>query len=332
MSFPVSTKATPDRDTSLDYAISEPEVAVIIPCYNEELNIEKVVRDFQASLPDASIYVFDNNSDDRTAEIALQSGAIVRMVYNKGKGNVIRRMFADVDADVYVMVDGDDTYDATSAPIMVEKLISEQLDMVVGVRIAEEKLAYRSGHRFGNRMLTGFANMIFGRSFNDMLSGYRVFSKRFVKSFPAFATGFETETEITVHALELKMPVAEVDTKYGARAENSESKLRTYRDGFRILKMILTLFKTERPFAFFGIIALIFALLSVGIFIPVLVTYIRTGLVPRLPTATLSMGLMLVAIINLFIGIILDAVTRSRREMKKLSYLSVPHFSVRKRL
>ena len=328
----MSTQQLVNPDTTFDYAIVQPNVAVIIPCYNEEENIEKVVQDFQAALPDATIYVFDNNSDDRTTEIALQAGAKVRMVFNKGKGNVIRRMFADVDADVYVMVDGDDTYDAASAPIMVEKLLEEQLDMVVGVRIADEKLAYRNGHRFGNRMLTGFANVIFGRSFNDMLSGYRVFSKRFVKSFPAFATGFETETEITVHALELKMPVAEVDTRYGARKENSESKLRTYRDGFRILNMILSLFKTERPFAFFSIIAVIFALLSIGIFIPVLITYVRTGLVPRLPTATLSMGMMLVAMINLFIGIILDAVTRSRREMKKLTYLSVPLFPEKKRL
>ena len=206
MSVPVSNN--PLARSNLDRATRSAEVAVIIPCYNEAENIEKVVKDFQSSLPFATIYVFDNNSDDRTAEIALEAGASVRMVYNKGKGNVIRRMFADVNADVYVMVDGDDTYDATTAPLMVEKLLDEQLDMVVGVRIAEEKLAYRSGYRFGNRMLTGFANAIFGRPFNDMLSGYRVFSKRFVKSFPAFATGFETETEITVHALELKMPVA----------------------------------------------------------------------------------------------------------------------------
>ncbi len=214
---------------AFEFASEQPQVAVIIPCYNEAENVEKVVKDFQAPLPDASIYVFDNNSTDRTAELAHQAGALVRQVFSKGKGNVIRRMFADVDADVYVMVDGDDTYDATSAPIMVDKLINDQLDMVVGVRIAEERLAYRNGHRLGNRMLTGFAKLIFGRSFNDMLSGYRVFSKRFVKSFPAFATGFETETGITVHALELKMPISEVDTKYGARAENSASKLRTYR-------------------------------------------------------------------------------------------------------
>lgn len=332
MSIPVSAEERRERGADLRTFARQPQIAVIIPCYNEEENVEKVVSDFQNALPYADIYVFDNNSDDRTAELAQKAGAKVRLVQSKGKGNVIRRMFADVDADVFVMVDGDDTYEAAAAPIMVDKLLDEQLDMVVGVRISEEKEAYRNGHRFGNKMLTGFANMIFGRSFNDMLSGYRVFSKRFVKSFPAFATGFETETEITVHALELKMPVAEVPTRYGARGENSESKLRTYRDGFRILFMILNLFKTERPFAFFGIIAAILALLSLGLFTPVLVTYIVTGLVPRLPTATLSMGMMLLAFISLFIGIILDAITRSRREMKKLAYLSFPLFPERKHL
>ncbi len=300
-------------------------LAVILPCYNEEAAITAVVRDFRAALPTAVVYVYDNNSKDRTVELARAAGAVVRHETRQGKGHVVRRMFADVEADIYVLADGDGTYEAASAPAMVAKLIDERLDMVVGSRLTTyEGEAFRRGHRFGNDLLTGFLGLCFGRTFTDILSGYRVFSRRYVKSFPALSTGFETETELSVHALELRMPIAEVVTPYKARPAGSASKLRTYRDGFRILMMILNLFKEERPLAFFSIIAGILGLAAVALSYPVVMTYIETGLVPRFPTAILSTGLMILASLSLTCGFILDTVTNGRQEMKRLSYLSIP--------
>jgi glycosyltransferase involved in cell wall biosynthesis len=300
-------------------------LAVILPCYNEEAAIADVVRDFRAALPQAEIYVYDNNSKDDTVEVARAAGAIVRRETRQGKGHVVRRMFADVEADIYVLSDGDGTYDAASAPAMIAKLISERLDMVAGSRLTTyEGEAFRRGHRFGNDLLTGFLGLCFGRTFTDILSGYRVFSRRYVKSFPALSTGFETETELAVHALELRMPLAEVPTPYKARPVGSASKLRTYRDGFRILMMILNLFKEERPLAFFSIIAAILALIGLVLAYPVFMTYIETGLVPRFPTAILSTGLMILASLSLTCGFVLDTVTHGRREMKRLAYLAIP--------
>jgi glycosyltransferase involved in cell wall biosynthesis len=300
-------------------------VAVILPCYNEEAAIAGVVRGFRTALPQAVVYVYDNNSRDNTAEAARAAGAVVRRETRQGKGHVVRRMFADVDADIYVLADGDGTYDAASVPAMVARLISEQLDMVVGSRLTTyEGEAFRRGHRFGNDLLTGFLGLCFGRTFTDILSGYRVFSRRFVKSFPALSAGFETETELSVHALELRMPIAEVVTPYKARPAGSASKLRTYRDGFRILMMILNLFKEERPLAFFSIIAGVLALTSVVLAYPVFITYFETGLVPRFPTAILSTGLMILACLSLTCGFVLDTVTHGRREMKRLAYLAIP--------
>jgi len=303
--------------------ISAAHVAVLIPCYNEEATIEAVVRDFAAQLPGARVYVFDNNSSDRTIERASKAGAIVRRVAYQGKGNVVRRMFADVDAHVYVLVDGDDTYDAADAPAFIDRLIDEDLDMVVGARVSDEELAYRRGHRFGNVMLTRFAARIFGNSFSDMLSGYRIFSRRFVKSFPAHSTGFEIETELAVHALELRMPVAEISTAYRSRPEGSASKLNTYRDGVRILLMILRLFKVEKPLLFFSIGFAVCALASILLAVPVFETYVETGLVPRLPTALLCAALMLFGTLLLVCGLVLDTVTRGRAEAKRFAYLSV---------
>jgi glycosyltransferase involved in cell wall biosynthesis len=299
-------------------------VAVLIPCYNESATVAAVVRAFREHLPGAAIYVFDNNSQDDTGGIAARAGAVVRSVAYQGKGNVIRRMFADVEADVYVLVDGDNTYDASDAPRLVNKLLSDGLDMVVGARVSDEQAAYRAGHRLGNVMLTQFAAAIFGRSFTDMLSGYRVFSRRYVKSFPAHSSGFETETELAVHALELRMPVAELETAYASRPEGSTSKLNTYRDGFRILLTILKLFKAERPLLFFSIGFGVCALASLLLALPLFSTYIHTGLVPRLPTALLCAALMLFGTMLLVCGIVLDTVTRGRSEAKRFAYLSVP--------
>jgi glycosyltransferase involved in cell wall biosynthesis len=300
-------------------------VAVLIPCFNEEKAIGKVVGDFRNALPDAGIYVYNNQSTDRTAEIAAAAGAIVREEMHPGKGNVVRRMFADIEADIYVLVDGDDTYHAPSAPMMVRKLITERLDMVVGTRLSDYSVnAFRPGHRFGNDLLTGFLGMLFGRNCTDILSGYRVFSRRFVKSFPAVSKGFETEAELTVHALELRMPIGEMATPYQTRPENSISKLRTYRDGMRILIMILVMFKEERPLTFFSLVFGFLSMLSLVLAYPILVTYIQTGLVPRFPTAILSTGIMILAFLSLTCGFILDTVTRGRRELKRLTYLSIP--------
>ena len=303
-------------------AATSPRVAVLLPCYNEAAAIAQTIAGFRAALPGATIYVYDNNSRDDTVRVAREAGAIVRTERTQGKGNVVRRMFADVEADVYVLSDGDATYDAAAAPKMIERLLAEQLDMVVGTRESDASEAYRRGHRFGNRMLTGCVTWIFGQTFSDILSGYRVFSNRFVKSFPALSEGFEIETEISVHALELKMPVAEVPTAYAARPEGSESKLSTYRDGFRILGLILNLYRIEKPVAFFGLVSVFFMALAVGLSIDLLVTYLQTGLVPRIPTAILSTGLVLLGILSLSCGLILDTVTRGRREVKRLAYLS----------
>ncbi|WP_076073351.1 glycosyltransferase family 2 protein [Sphingomonas montana] len=303
---------------------SAPSIAVILPCYNEEAAIARTVAAFRAALPTATVYVYDNNSTDRTAAVARAAGAEVRVERMQGKGHVVRRMFADVDADIYVMADGDETYDAAAAPALVQRLLDERLDMVVGARRSEVEAAYRRGHRLGNAVLTGMLARLFGRSFGDILSGYRVFSRRFVKSFPVLSAGFEIETEISVHALELRMPVAEVMTAYGARPEGSESKLATYRDGWRILSTILTLFRIERPVLFFGGIGASLAALAVLLAIPLVLTYMETGLVPRLPTAILSTGLSIVAVLTFFCGVILDTVVRGRREMRRLAYLAVP--------
>jgi glycosyltransferase involved in cell wall biosynthesis len=299
-------------------------VAVVIPCYNEVATIATVVRDFRRALPEVPIIVFDNNSTDDTARVAREAGAEVIKVPLQGKGNVVRRMFADVEADVYVMVDGDATYDASVAPALISKLVEERLDMVVGSRVTDEQAAYRLGHRFGNVMLTQCVALIYGRTFKDMLSGYRIFSRRFAKSFPAHASGFETETELTVHALGMRMPVAELPTRYISRPEGSESKLNTYRDGFRILMTIFKLAKSEKPFAFFTVGFAICALLSILLAIPVFETYVETGLVPRLPTALLCTALMLLGAILLICGIVLDTVTRGRIEVKRLAYLAIP--------
>ncbi|RTL55413.1 MAG: glycosyltransferase [Bradyrhizobiaceae bacterium] len=301
-----------------------PQIAVLIPCYNEEAAVGKVVADFRGALPDAQIYVYDNNSSDRTIEVAREAGAQVRTERRQGKGHVVKRMFADIDADIYVLVDGDATYDAPSAQRMIDRLVSEHLDMVVGLRVDQEVAAYRPGHRTGNAMLTGFLAMVFGQVFQDILSGYRVFSRRFVKSFPVLSDGFEIETELTVHALELAMPVAEIETPYYARPEGSFSKLNTWRDGFRILGTILKLYRSEKPLQFFGIIGAMFTGASLILAEPIIVTFIEQGIVPRLPTAVLSMGLMILAVLSLASGLILDTVTRGRREMKLLAYLNQP--------
>jgi glycosyltransferase involved in cell wall biosynthesis len=301
-----------------------PRIAILLPCYNEATAIVQTIADFQAALPGAILYVYDNNSSDETALVARKAGAIVRTERMQGKGHVVRRMFADVEADIYVMADGDATYEAAAAPALVAALLSENLDMVVGARKSEVEAAYRRGHRLGNAMLTGMLAKLFGRSFSDILSGYRVFSRRFVKSFPVLSSGFEIETEISVHALELRMPVTEIVTAYAARPEGSESKLSTYRDGWRILNTILTLFRYERPMLFFGAITAVLALASVVLAVPLIITYAETGLVPRFPTAILSTGLMILAALNGMSGLILDTVVRGRREVRRLAYLSHP--------
>ena len=296
-------------------------IAVLLPCYNEAGAIARTVGEFRAALPGATVYVFDNNSTDGSRDIATAAGAIVRTVRQQGKGHVVRRMFADVDADVYVMADGDATYEAAAAPGMVMAMLADNFDMVVGARKSEVEAAYRRGHRLGNAMLTGLLKQLFGRSFTDILSGYRVFSRRFVKSFPALSEGFEIETEISVHALELAMPVTEVMTAYAARPEGSVSKLSTYRDGWRILRTIFTLYRVERPVWFFGCVGGLFATVALVLAVPLLLTYLETGLVPRFPTAIMVTGLMIVAVLNGMCGLILDTVVRGRREVRRLAYL-----------
>lgn len=298
-------------------------VAVLIPCHNEEVAIGDVIAGFRRALPTAAIYVYDNNSTDGTAARAAEAGAIVRTERLQGKGNVVRRMFADIDADIYVMCDGDGTYDPGAAPALIAALTENTLDMTVCARTADATAAYRPGHRVGNRTLTGVVGQLFGSRFSDILSGYRAFSRRFVKSFPALASGFEIETELTIHALELKMPVGETSAPYAARPKGSESKLSTWRDGLRIFATIVFLFKEVRPFRFFGAVFLVLALVSFLLAWPVIATYLATGLVPRLPTAVLATGVMLLAFMSLVCGIILDTVSRGRREAKRLRYLAL---------
>jgi len=299
-------------------------IAVILPCYNEEAAVAKTVAGFRATLPGATIYVYDNNSRDRTAEIARAAGAVVRTERQQGKGHVVRRMFADVEADIYVMADGDLTYDPNAAPVMVRMLVEEQFDMVVGTRQHDVAEAYRGGHVIGNRLFTGLLARLFGRSFTDIFSGYRAFSRRFVKSFPVLSEGFEIETEMSVHALELRMPVGELVTSYGARPEGSTSKLSTYRDGWRILKTIGTLYRVERPVLFYGGVAGLLLAAAIVLAVPLFITYIDTGLVPRFPTAILATGLVIIAVLSFFAGLILDTVTRGRREVRRLAYLAYP--------
>jgi hypothetical protein len=301
-----------------------PRIAVLIPCFNEGATIATVVRDFAAALPSARVFVYDNNSTDDTAEVARAAGAIVRREPMQGKGYVVRRMFADIDADVYVMVDGDATYEAADAPALVSQLCGEQCDVVVARRVNDDSAAYRRGHVIGNRLLTGLAGWIFGNTFADMLSGYRVLSRRFVKSFPMQARGFEIETELAVHALELRMPVVEVPSRYKARPEGSQSKLRTWSDGWQILMTILKLTKNGRPLAFFSVACVACVALSVGLALPLFKTYLLTGLVPRFPTAILSAALALLGSVFLVCGLVLDTVTMGRREAKYLAYLAVP--------
>jgi len=298
------------------------KVAILVPCYNEEASIATVVKDFRKALPQAAIFVFDNNSTDGTVRAARAAGAEVFEERQQGKGNVVRRMFSDIEADIYVLVDGDATYDAPSAPKLIERLLGDRLDMVVAARVDREQSAYRAGHRAGNRLLTAFVRDVFGPTFTDMLSGYRAFSRRFVKSFPVLSGGFEIETELTIHALQLSLAVAEVDTPYYARPKGSASKLNTWSDGFRILRTIVKLYRSERPLSFFSAIGGTFAIISVGLATPIFVTYVETGTVPRLPTAVLSTGLMLLAFLSGVTGLVLDTVTRGRREMKLLAYLS----------
>src|ERR1700688_4812366 len=304
--------------------LSSIRVAVLVPCFNEEAAVATVVADFRKALPSAEIFVYDNNSSDRTIAVAREAAAQVRRERRQGKGHVVRRMFADVDADIYVLVDGDATYDAASAPRMIDALVSGHLDMVVGFRVDQVQAAYRPGHRTGNWLLTSFLASVFGQAFKDILSGYRVFSRRFVKSFPVLSDGFEIETELSVHALELALPVTEIETPYYARPEGSVSKLNTWRDGFRILGTILKLYRSERPLRFFTVISVFLMLVSIGLAIPFVVTFLGPGLGPRLPTAVLSMGLMIVAVLSVSSGLVLDTVTRGRREMKLLAYLSQP--------
>lgn len=299
------------------------EIAVLLPCYNEEKTIAAVVRDFRAALPQAVIYVYDNNSSDKTREEARAAGAVVRGESLQGKGWVVRRMFADIDADYYILADGDDTYDASIAPAMLATAHEEKLAMLVGRRIHESTAAYRPGHVWGNKLFTGSVAGLFGRSFTDILSGYRVFSRAFVKSFPVFSGGFEIETELTVHALTLGLPISEVSTVYKERPVGSASKLNTYRDGIRILWMILTLFKNEKPLNFFSLLGILFLTFSGLLAWPIVLTFIETGLVPRFPTAILATGLALYALIMFACGLILDTVTKGRREMKLLCYLNV---------
>ncbi|HXU03134.1 MAG TPA: glycosyltransferase family 2 protein [Polyangia bacterium] len=296
-------------------------IAVLVPCLNEEAAIASVVQGMRASLPDATIYVYDNGSTDQTSERARAAGAVVRREPLRGKGNVVRRMFADIDADVYVLVDGDATYDASVAPTLVDRLVDEQLDMVNASRVSDQAAAYRAGHRLGNKVISGAVARIFGNRFRDILSGYRVFSRRFVKSFPALASGFEIETELTVHALGLRMPIAEIDTRYEERPAGSASKLQTYRDGFRILGTILRLAKEERPLLFFSIISALLGMIAIALSVPIFEEYSRSGLVPRFPTAILSTGIMILAFLSLACGFVLDTVTRGRYEMKRLHYL-----------
>jgi glycosyltransferase involved in cell wall biosynthesis len=324
MSVPSAPMSVPSAPPAPAAVPPELEIAVLVPCYNEEAAIGKVVADFKAALPTATIYVYDNSSTDGTTRVAREAGAEVRGEYRRGKGNVVRRMFQDVEADVYVMVDGDDTYDAAVAPALVARLVDENLDMVVGRRVETHVDAYRAGHRLGNAVLTGLVRWLFGAKIVDMLSGYRVFSRRFVKSFPSFSREFEIETELTVHAMQMKMPVAEIDTSYKERPPGSASKLRTFRDGWRILLTITNLMRNERPLMFFSLVGTLVALVALALGIPVFLHWLDTGLVPRFPTAILAMGLAVIGVLCVATGLILDLVAHVRRENKRLAYLGLP--------
>ncbi|MDB4962297.1 MAG: glycosyl transferase [Myxococcales bacterium] len=299
-------------------------IAVLVPCFNEAAAIGKVVADFKAALPSATVYVYDNNSTDNTVEVATAAGAEVRRETRRGKGNVVRRMFQDIEADIYVMVDGDDTYQAGVAQKLVDKLVEDNLDMVVGRRVETHQAAYRAGHRLGNAVLTGLVRWLFGAQIVDMLSGYRVFSRRFVKSFPSFSREFEIETELTVHAMQMRMPVAEVDTDYKERPPGSTSKLRTFRDGWRILLTITNLMRNERPLLFFSLVGLLIAIIAVILGVPVFLEFLDTHLVRRFPTAILCTGLVVISFLCVATGLILDLVSHVRRESKRLAYLSYP--------
>lgn len=305
-------------------------IAVLLPCYNEEATIADVVRQFRAALPSAEIYVYDNNSTDRTGQEAMAAGAIVRREIHQGKGNVLRRMFADIEADIYVLADGDGTYEPAAAATLIDRMIRDNLDMVVGSRVGGPD-AYRRGHRFGNRMFNHLVSYLFGKNFSDILSGYRVFSRRFAKSFPAASNGFEIETELSVHAIDIKLATAEIPLPYGERPSHSPSKLRTYRDGARILWTILKMYRALRPFRFYGLVAVVLALVSVGLALPVVNTYFETGLVPRLPTAVLAASIMQLAFLSFVCGIIIESVSNTRRELKRMRYLDLPSLAASRR-
>lgn len=321
------TRSVDNASSTTDATVRLHEIAVLVPCLNEELTVEKTVVAFRNALPLATVYVYDNNSTDRTVSVARAAGAVVRNEPRQGKGNVVRRMFADIDADIYVLVDGDATYEAEAAPRMVRRAIDENLDFVNGARMSRSMEAYRTGHKFGNYILTAMVRSIFGKQFTDMLSGYKVFSRRYVKSFPAMSRGFEIETELTVHALELRMPSAEEFTAYGERPSGSISKLSTFRDGTRILRLIFDLIRNERPLEFFGLVGLALILLAVALAVPLVQTFLETGLVPRFPTAILSVGMIIVGFLSFLAGLILDVVATMRGEMKRLASLSYPPVS-----
>jgi glycosyltransferase involved in cell wall biosynthesis len=299
-------------------------IAVLVPCYNEAMTIREVIAGFRSALPSAQVYVYDNGSTDNTSTIAEAAGATVRVEARRGKGNVVRRMFADVNADVFVLVDGDGTYDAAAAPALIDRLITDGLDFVNAARKPTDSRSFPAGHRLGNWVLSRLVRWIFGPQFSDMLSGYKALSRRFVKSFPAMSRGFETETELAVHALELRMPCGEEEAGYRQRPEGSESKLRTFRDGIKILMLILRLVKDERPLQFFSLISLLLFAIAGLLIVPVVVTYVETGLVPRLPTAILALGLVIIGTLSFFAGLILEMTTRTRQELKRLVYLSLP--------
>jgi glycosyltransferase involved in cell wall biosynthesis len=304
-------------------SIDDLDIAVLVPCYNEAVTIRNVVEDFRRQLPRAAIYVYDNNSSDDTSRVATEAGAIVRTETQQGKGHVVRRMFSDVDASIFVLVDGDDTYDAASVRGLIDTLLDEHVDTVNARRVSETEKAYRFGHQFGNRLLTGIVNWLFGKRCADILSGYRVFSRRFVKSFPALSTGFEIETELTVHSLSLNIPMAEVDTPYKERPDDSASKLNTYRDGIRILWTIMILTKDYRPFFFYSTISSVMAIVSLALGVPIVFEFLDTGLVPKFPTAFLSASIMVLAFLSLATGLLLDSVARGRREAKRMNYLGL---------
>ncbi|MDD7985749.1 glycosyltransferase [Lentisphaera marina] len=297
------------------------KTAIILPCYNEEVAIVQVIQDFQKQLPHATIYVIDNNSSDKTAELSHHAGAQVIFEKNKGKGNAVRRAFAEIESDIYVMADGDGTYESSAVNKMIDHLLKDQLDMVVGIRMSQGQSAYRIGHQFGNKLFNSIVRNIFGNGFKDIFSGYRVMSRRFVKTFPAISKEFEIETELSVHSLQLRLPTQEIETKYGARPEGSHSKLNTYTDACKILLKIIQFTRIHRPLFFYGSFSLLLSIVSIILGIPIIIDFLQTGLVPRLPTAVLASGLMIISFIFLVCGLILDAVKEAAGENKRLKYL-----------